>query len=95
MNYINLNKFYKKKDEFTDQEIKNFYNENSEKLKQDYIDFSYIIITPKNLTGLDEFNQAFFDKIDEIENKISKNINFKQLLMILNIKPIIKKDYIN
>ena len=57
-----------------EQEIKIFLDENSEKLKQDYIDFSYVIITPKNLTGLDEFNQAFFDKIDDIENKISKNI---------------------
>ena len=67
IDFINLNKFYKKTDEFTDQEIQIFINENSEKLKQDFIDFSYAIITPKNLTGLDEFNQAFFDEIDEID----------------------------
>mgnify|MGYP000921794799 CR=1 FL=1 len=93
--YINLNKFYKKKELFTDQEIQDFINENSTKLKQDYIDFSYINISPKNLTGLEEFNQTFFDKIDDIENKISKNIDFNTIVKELNIIPTIKKDYIN
>jgi|TARA_B110000259_G_scaffold179797_1_gene219711 peptidyl-prolyl cis-trans isomerase D len=95
INFINLNKFYKKNNEFTSQEIQIFLDENSEKLKQDYIDFSYAVITPKNLTGLDEFNQVFFDKIDDIENMISNNINFKTIINGLDIKPTIKKDYLN
>ena len=95
ISFINLNRFYKKKDEFTNQEIKKFIDENSDKLEQDFIDFSYAILTPKNLIGIDQFNQAFFDKIDEIDNKISKNIDFKTIISELNIKPIIKKDYIN
>jgi len=94
IDYINLDKFYKKNNQFTDQEIQIFVNENADKLKQDYIDFSYVIITPKNLTGLEEFNQEFFDKIDNIENKISKNIEFKTIVNELKIKPTIKKDYI-
>ena len=93
--YINLNNFYKNKNTFTDKEIQLFINENSEKLKQDYIDFSYVIITPKNLTGLDDFNQVFFDKIDAIENKIAKNENFKTIISDLNIVPVIKENYIN
>ncbi|MDA7750489.1 SurA N-terminal domain-containing protein, partial [Candidatus Pelagibacter sp.] len=93
--YLNLNKFYKKHNEFTDKEIKIFINENADKLKQDFVDFSYAIITPKNLIGLDEFNQTFFDAIDEIDNKISKNIDFKTIINELNIKPIIKKNYFN
>ena len=95
IDYIDLNKFYKAIDKFTDKEIQYFIDENSEKLKQDYIDFSYTIITPKNLTGLEEFNQLFFDKIDDIENKISKNIDFKTIISDLNIEPIIKKNYVN
>ena len=95
IDFVNLNKFYKKADNFTNQEIKKFINENSEKLKQDYIDFSYAIITPKNLIGLDEFNQVFFDAIDEIDNKISKNIDFKTIINELNITPVTKKNYIN
>jgi peptidyl-prolyl cis-trans isomerase D len=47
------------------------------------------------LTGLNEFNQAFFDKIDYIENKISKNINFKTIINELNINPIVIKDFLN
>ena len=93
--YINLNKFYKKTNEFTEEDIRTFVNENSEKLKQEYIDFSYVIITPKNLIGLDEFNQTFFDKIDDIENKISKNVNFDSIVNDLNISPTIVKNYIN
>ena len=95
INFIELNKFYKKVNEFTIEEVKVFINENSEKLKQDFIDFSYVIITPKNLIGLEEFNQAFFDAIDEIDNKISKNTNFKTIINELNIKQITKKEYIN
>ena len=93
--FINLNKFYKKTDEFTDQEIKIFIDENSEKLKQDYIDFSYVILTPKSLLGVDEFNQAFFDLIDEIDNKISKNIDFKTITSEIDVNVITKTDYIN
>ena len=95
ISYINLDKFYKKVEQFTFQEIQNFVNKNSDKLKQDYIDFSYVVITPKNLTGLEEFNQIFFDKIDDIENKISKNIDLNTIVKQLNILPTVIKDYIN
>ncbi|QIZ20435.1 SurA [Candidatus Pelagibacter giovannonii] len=93
--FIKLNKFYKKADKFTDQEIKMFIDDNSEKLKQDYIDFSYVILTPKNLLGIDDFNQAFFDVIDEIDNKISKNVDFKTITNELDIDVITINDYIN
>ena len=93
--YINLEIFYKKTETFTDNEIKFFINENADKLKQDYIDFSYINISPKNLIGLEEFNQDFFDKIDEIENQISKNIDFKTIASELNLTPTKVSAYIN
>ena len=95
IDYINLNKFYKKAELFTDKEIKDFVDENADKLKQDYIDFSYINISPKNLIGLEEFNQDFFDKIDEIENQISKNIDFKIIASELNLTPTKVSAYIN
>ena len=93
VNYINLNKFYKKINEFSNQEIQIFVKENSEKLKQDYLDFSYVVITPKILTGSEEYSQIFFDKIDDIENKVAKNIMFKTIINELNIVPVIKKNY--
>jgi len=94
IDYIDLKNFYNKIDNFTNDQIEKFLEENSSELKQDYIDFSYIKITPLNLVGLNEFNQAFFDKIDEIENKISKNIDFTTIVNELNINPIIKTNYI-
>ena len=95
IDYINLDNFYKKAETFTKNEIKIFIDENEDKLKQDYIDLSYVIINPKNLIGLDEFNQAFFDKIDDIENEISKNIDFKTIIKDLNLSPTSVSSYIN
>ena len=95
INYINLNTHYKNAETFTDDEIRIFVNENAEKLKQDYIDFSYVDISPKNLIGIEEFNQSFFDKIDDIENQISKNIEFKKIVQSLNLVPTIVMSYIS
>ena len=95
IDYINLNTFYKKTETFTDKEIKKFVDENAEKLKQDYINFSYVNITPKNITGLEEFSQTFFDKIDDIENQISKNIDFETIINGLNLSSTSVNSYIN
>ena len=95
INYIGLDIFYKQAEKFTDNEINIFVGENTEELKQDYIDFSYVDISPKNLIGIEEFNQAFFDKIDDIENQISKNINFKKIIEDLNLSPTSVTSYIN
>jgi len=95
IDYINLSTFYKKIEAFTNKEIKDFVDENADKLKQDYIDFSYVNISPKNLTGLEEFNQSFFDKIDDIENQISKNVDFKTIVNELNLLPTLVNSYIN
>ena len=83
--YINLSGFYKKKEEITDSELKKFINDNKDQLKVEYIDFSYAIINPKNLIGVDDFNQSFFDKIDQIEIDISNEVEFETILSSLNI----------
>ena len=95
INYINLDIFYKNAETFTDNEIKKFVEENADKLKKDYIDFSYIDISPKNLIGIDEFNQDFFNRIDDIENQISKNIDFKTIAKQLNLSPTKVNAYID
>ncbi len=86
--YINLKDSYKKKEEVKISEINNFLDENKEQLKTEYIDFSYTVINPKLLIGVDEFNQTFFDKIDEIEVDISNNISLEEIAIKLNIQPI-------
>jgi len=90
--YINLNSFYKKKENFLNKELSDFIDDNQDQLKIEYIDFNYAIINPKNLIGVDEFNQSFFDKIDEIEVDIANGVKFIDIVSDLNIKPIRKID---
>ena len=91
--FINLKNFYKKKEELTENELKEFIDENKDQLKVEYLDFSYAIINPKNLIGVDEFNQSFFDKIDQIEADISNELSFETIVSNLNIKPIKVRDF--
>ena len=93
IDFFNLKDFYKKKNEITDLEIKEFLNENKEQLKVTYLDFEYAIINPQNLVGINEFNQVFFDKIDEIEVDISNNTDLKLITSKYNIKPITVKNF--
>ena len=86
LEYIDLINFYKKKETFSNKDLQNFLIENKEKFKVEYVDFDYGVINPINLIGVDEFNQAFFDKIDDIEIKISNNIDIKEILNSLDIE---------
>ena len=88
LDFINLNGFYKKKENFTNLEINKFIGENKDQLKVEYIDFEYGVINPKNLIGVDDYNQAFFDQIDEIEIKISNNLDLKEILKNYEIETI-------
>ena len=92
--YINLKSQYKKKEQFTNQEIQEFIKNNENSLKEQYIDFSYVKLTPKNLTGNNDFDNLFFKKIDEIENKVSNKYSFEDIIKDLKILPVIKKNYI-
>ena len=83
--YVDLSNSYKKKEDFTNQEINKFINENKDSLKEKIISFKYTKITPKNLVGIDEFNNLFFQKIDEIENEILNKITFENLINKYNL----------
>jgi len=87
IDFINLENFYKKKKLFTNEELKKFLDDNKDQLKVEYLDFDYAILNPKNLIGIDEFNQSFFDKIDQIEVDIANGIDFKNIITDLNITP--------
>ena len=85
LDFINLKKFYKKENDFTDEDLIKFINENSDQLKIEFIDFRYAIINPQNLVGDKEFNQIFFDKIDEIEDNILNGVNFNEIITKFNL----------
>ena len=85
LEFINLNSFYVQKDQITQSDVDKFLKKNEDTLKVDYIDFSYAKINPKNLVGVDEYNQAFFDSIDQIEIDISNEIDFNDIVQKFNI----------
>ena len=91
--FINLKNFYKKKETYTENDLQLFIEENNDQLKVEYLDFDYAIINPKNLIGIDEFNQSFFDKIDQIEIDISNDLNFDTIVSNLKIKPVSIKNF--
>jgi peptidyl-prolyl cis-trans isomerase D len=91
--FINLDKFYKKSDEITEDELIQFIDENDDQLKVEYIDFKYVLLNPLNLIGVDEFNQDFFDKIDQVENNILNGIEFDDIISELNLNAKKIEDY--
>ena len=83
--YFDMENLYKIKDDYTSDEINAFIEENKDQLKRQYIDFKYVVLNPKNLIGIDEFNQDFFNEIDAIENKISQNESFSSIIENINV----------
>ena len=84
--YFNMEELYKDKNEYTDQDLVVFIKENEDQLKREYIDFKYVVLNPKNLIGIEEFNQEFFDKVDKIENQISEGADFETILENINVE---------
>ena len=93
VNYVKLSNFYKKKEEFTDNDIGKFIEENENVLKEKLVSFKYSKITPKNLIGLNEFNNLFFEKIDELENEISNGATFENLRSKYNLELKVEENF--
>ena len=93
IDFINLDNFYKKNNEINKQDIIKFIDENSDQLKIEYMNFRYALIDPKNLIGINEFNQEFFDKIDLIENNILNGVSFEAIISEFNLKTELINNY--
>ena len=84
IDYLNLDTVYDT--ETSETEINQFIKDNEENLKEELIDFSYAKITPSNLIEIDEFNNEFFKKIDEIDNSILNGSNIEDIKKKYNLK---------
>ena len=93
IDFINLKDFYKNDQEVTNQDLINFVDKNKDQLKVEYIDFDYALINPQILIGINEFNQDFFDKIDQIENNILNGIAFNTIISEFNLNLKSTKNY--
>jgi len=67
---INLNEIFAKEILYTEDEIKSYYKKNKEKYIEIYKSVKILEINPKKLIGEDEFNDLFFEKLDDIHDKI-------------------------
>ena len=68
---INLDDIYKKELNFSNEQIKQYYEKNIERFNEIFRLVKYSIITPMNITGEEEYNNSFFKKLDEIEDLIA------------------------
>ena len=93
IDYINLTNNYKQKNAFTNDDILKFVDKNKENLKEKFVSFKYSKITPKNLIGLDEFNNLFFEKIDDLESEISNGSSFENLIEKFNLEQNIIENF--
>ena len=82
--YFDLNQVYKINT--SKSEIDKFIKENEDNLKEELIDIKYTKITPKTLLDINEFNDDFFKKIDEIENSIFNGSKLNEIQKIHNLK---------
>ena len=89
IDYIDLDTVYNS--QTSQVEIDQFIKDNEENLKEDFLDFSYAKLTPTSLVGVNEFNNEFFKKIDEIENSILNGANIEDI----KIKYDLKLEYFN
>ncbi len=92
--FINLEKYYSKP--ISEKKINEIYNKNKDFYSEEVKDFKYAELTPTNIIGSNEYNENFFSKLNEIENKVldSKSINDLALEYNLDIENtgLIKKN---
>ena len=61
-------------------DVNKYLEENRKFFEREFINFKYAEINPKNLVNSDEFNDEFFNKIDELENNLTKFTSLEELL---------------
>jgi len=91
LDFVSLEQNYKKI--FTNDEVDKYIKSNEANLKKDFIDFSYVKITPKNLLDVDEYNNEFFEIIDDIDNKVLNNESIQSIANHFNLKLAVVKNY--
>ncbi len=87
---ISLNSLYKKEQNFDKANIKKYIDDNRDSLKEDFISLRFASINPLSLVDSEEFNELFFEKIDEIESLVINGSSYEQIIKNynLNITPI-------
>ena len=78
--YINLNNAFLNDINFTQNQIKSYFEKNKENYKKIYKSIKFVKLSAKNLTGNDDYSDLFFQKIDEIDDSIFNGENLEYIL---------------
>ena len=78
---INLNNIFKRKMNFTEMQINEYFNKNKKNFSTINKSIKFKNLTPENLTGNIEYSDLFFRKLDDIDDLI---VDGKNLEFILN-----------
>ena len=84
--YINLNEVIKKSTNFSESDIQKYFDQNKDSFKEIYKSVNFLKLVPKNLTGINEYNDLFFKKIDEIDDLIAEGNNLNSILEKFNLQ---------
>ena len=88
---IRLNNIIKNKQNFSINEIQEYFNTHKNKYNYVYKTIEFLEINPENLTGSDEFSDLFFEKIDKIDDLIveGKKLDFlSQKFDLISVKKL-------
>ena len=83
---INLNEIFAKEIVSTENEIKSYYEKNKEKYIEIYKSVKILEINPKKLIGEDEFNDLFFEKLDDIHDKVIQGKKVNSIIKEYNLR---------
>ena len=77
---INLNDIFIKKNNFSEKQVKDYFEKNKNKYNEIYKSINFVKLDPKKLTGSDEYNNLYFEKIDKIDDLIVEGMNLNFIL---------------
>ena len=83
---INLNDIFRKKFNFSEDQIKSYFENNKNRYKEIYKSIKLIELNPKKLVGSQEFNDSYYKKIDEIDYMIIEGKNLDTIIQNFNLK---------
>jgi len=75
---INLNEIFNKESNFSHDVIKEYFNENKDNFKKTFKRINFIKLNPDNLSDGNDYNNLFFQRIDEIDDMVidGKKLSF-------------------
>jgi len=85
--YLELDELYKDV-QIKDEEIKKTYESNKNLFTQEFKKINYVELLPDNLIGQKKYNDAYYKKIDEIENKILDGVKINDFIKTFSLSLI-------